>query len=183
MTDNIEVTKVSEKNNRESLDNLIPIIYDELRKLAGVIFRSERINHTLQPTALVHEVYLKLIDSKNLSWQNKAHFLGIAAHAMRQILVNYAIAHNRQRRGGGQTLMTLDESLNFLANQNLDVIDLNEALERLSQLDERQARIVELRFFGGLSLNEIAAVLEISTATVSREWEMARNWLYLQLNH
>lgn len=182
MADSEEVTRLLQAGDAESLAKLLPLVYDELRSLAAALLHRERANHTLQPTALVHEAYLKLTTGNGkLSWQNRAHFFGIAANSMRQILVNHAKAHGRQKRGGGQTLIALDDSVSFSYAHDLDVLALNEALETLAQLDGRQAKIVELRFFGGLTLEETATVLEVSTATVSREWEMARTWLYRQL--
>jgi RNA polymerase sigma factor (TIGR02999 family) len=183
MADSGEITRLLQDGDNQSLEKLLPLVYAELKNLANSLFRSERANHTLQPTALVHEAYLKLVSGDNISWQNRAHFFGIAANSMRQILVNHAMARQRQKRGGGQTLMALDDSVSFSYGQDLDVIALNESLETLAQLDPRQAKIVELRFFGGLTIDETAAVLNISTATVSREWEMARTWLYCQLSN
>lgn len=176
------ITEILRSGDRETLGELLPLVYGELRNIAARLFQSERGDHTLQPTALVHETYIKLVGDENISWQNRAHFFGIAARSMRQILVNHAISRQRKKRGGGRTLITLDESFGSESNENIDVLALHEALEQLGQLDERQSRIVELRFFGGLTLKETAAVLEISTATVSREWEMARAWLYRQLS-
>jgi RNA polymerase sigma factor (TIGR02999 family) len=183
MADSGEITRLLQHGDDQSLEKLLPLVYGELKSLANSLFRSERANHTLQPTALVHEAYLKLVSGANISWQNRAHFFGIAANAMRQILVNHAKARQCQKRGGGQTLMALDDSVSFPYSQDLDVIALNESLETLAQLDPRQAKIVELRFFGGLTIDETAAVLNISSATVSREWEMARTWLYCQLSN
>lgn len=185
MADGGEITGLLQAGDGAALEKLLPLVYDELKSLANGLFRRERAGHTLQPTALVHEAYLKLVgEDGKISWQNRAHFFGIAANSMRQILVNHAKARNRQKRGGGQTLIVLDDSISFSYAKDLDVLALHEALEMLAQLDGRQAKIVELRFFGGLTLEETAAVLEISTATVSREWEMARTWLYRQLcNH
>lgn len=183
MADKAEITKLLQAGDEESLAKLLPLVYDELRSLAAALFSRERANHTLQPTALVHEAYLRLTTgSDKLSWQNRAHFFGIAANSMRQILVNHAKARRREKRGGGQTLIALDESISFSYARDLDVLALNEALETLAQLDARQVRIVELRFFGGLTLEETATMLDVSTATVSREWEMARTWLYRQLS-
>lgn len=183
MAESGEVTRLLQAGDDESLAKLLPLVYNELRSLAAALLHHERANHTLQPTALVHEAYLKLTAGNDqLSWQNRAHFFGIAANSMRQILVNYAKAQRRQKRGGGQTLIALDDSVSFSYAQDLDVLALNEALETLAQLDGRQAKIVELRFFAGLTLEETATVLEFSTATVSREWDMARTWLYRQLS-
>lgn len=178
-----EITKLLQRGDPQSLEKLLPIVYDELRSLAGAIFRGEfRANHTLQPTALVHEAYLKLIgDANKISWQNRTHFFGIAARSMRQILVTHAIAHRAEKRGGGQTVLALDDAVSFFQTQNIEIISLHEALERLALLDARQAEIVELKFFGGLTNEETAEFLGISVSTVKREWEMARSWLYREL--
>jgi len=183
MADSTEITRLLQAGDAESLDQLLPLVYNELKALASALFRSERSDHTLQPTALVHEAYLRLVaDADGVSWQNRAHFFGIAANSMRQILVNYAVARSRQKRGSGQTKIALDESVSFSYAREMDVLTLNDALQELSRLDGRQAKIVELRFFGGLTLKETAEVMEISTATVSREWEMARTWLYREMS-
>ena len=178
------IRKILQHNDSEKLDELIPFVYEELKKLAAFYFRSERKNHTLQPTALVHELYIRLVtENKHFSWESRAHFLGIAARVMRQILVNYAHAYRSQKRHGGQTLIVLDESIDYSYHPNIDIINLNEALERLARLDKVQAQIIELRFFGGLSMEETAAILGISTATVSRNWLMAKTWLYRELKN
>ena len=136
----------------------------------------------MQPTALVHEAYIRLLgDSDGITWENRAHFFGIAARSMRQILVNHAVAHNADKRGGGQTVLALDDAVSFFQTQDLEILSLHEALVRLEVLDTRQAEIVELKFFGGMTIDEIAAVLDISPATIKREWEMARSWLYREL--
>lgn len=178
-----EITKLLQQGDAQSLEKLLPIVYDELRSLADVLFRKEyRANHTLQPTALVHEAYLRLIEnSDGISWQNRAHFFGIAARSMRQILVNHAVAHNAEKRGGGQTVLALNDAISFLNTQNIEILALHEALEKLAELDKKQAEIVELKFFGGLTNEETAEVLQISVSTVKREWEMARSWLYREL--
>jgi RNA polymerase sigma factor (TIGR02999 family) len=178
-----EITKLLQQGDSQSLEKLLPIVYDELRSLAAALFRGEfRVNHTLQPTALVHEAYLKLIgDADKISWQNRAHFFGIAARSMRQILVTHAIAHRAGKRGGGQTVLALDDAVSFFQTQDVEIISLNEALEKLERLDKRQTEIVELKFFGGLTNEETAEVLGISVSTVKREWEMARSWLYREL--
>lgn len=178
-----EITNLLQNGDVDSLDKLLPLIYDELKKMASNMFRNERSDHTLQPTALVHEAYIKLVaDGSGISWQNRAHFFGIAANSMRQILVNHAKARGREKRGGGRTLIALDDSVSFSYESDLDVLSLNESIETLAALDARQAKIIELRFFGGLTLKETAEVMEISTATVSREWEMARTWLYREMS-
>jgi RNA polymerase sigma-70 factor (ECF subfamily) len=180
-----EIPTLLQSKDISALEKIFPLVYEELHALAASLFRREsRENHTLQPTALVHEAYLKLVGNSNsISWQNKAHFLGIAARAMRQILVNHALAHQTEKRGGGKTLITFDESVNFFVNTNLDLLALHEALEQLTELDAKQVKIVELKFFGGLTNEELAEVLQISVSTVKREWEMARSWLYRRLKN
>lgn len=178
-----EITKLLQQGDAQALEKLFPVVYDELREIAGALFRNEfRANHTLQPTALVHEVYMRLIGNKaDVSWQSRAHFFGIAARSMRQILVNHAVAHNAEKRGGGETIIALDEAVSFFQTQNIEILALNEALEKLTRLDSKQAEVVELKFFGGLTNEETAEVLQISVSTVKREWEMARSWLYREL--
>lgn len=182
MSENIEITKLLQAGDGNSLEKLMPLVYGELKILANSIFRNERADHTLQPTALVHEAYIKLVGGKKILWQSRTHFFGIAARAMRQILVNHAVARNSQKRGEGKTLIALDKSISFSYAEDLDVLALDEALERLGELDPTSAKIVELRFFGGLSIKETAEVMEISTATVNREWRAAKTWLYRHLN-
>src|SRR5262245_18853549 len=158
---------------RQSLDALLPLVYNELRRLAESFMRRERANHTLQPTALVHEAYLRLIDQRDVNWQNRAHFLSIAAETMRRILVNYAHANQAAKRRGGETRISVDDAMNLPGVEEIDMLDLDGALTRLADLDPQQSRIVELRFFGGLTVKEVATVLELSTATVEREWRTA----------
>ena len=168
---------------REVLSDLLPLVYDELRRLADNYLRRERAGHTLQPTALVHEAYLRLIGQKPIDWQNRAHFFGVAARLMREILIEYARAKNRLKRGGEfKTIIALDDAVSFSNDKQLDVIAIDEALSQLEKLDERQARIVEMKFFGGLNIEEIAEVLSISPATVKREWSTAKLFLYKILN-
>lgn len=180
------VTKILEeiqKGNRDSLSELLPLVYDELRQLAASRLNRERSNHTLQPTALVHEAYLRLIGQKEAEWQNRAHFFGIAARLMREILIEHARGRNRQKRGGEfKTQIALDDAVSFTNTKLLDVIAVDEALSSLEKLDERQARIVEMKFFGGLTVEEIAEVLGISPATVKREWSTAKLLLYKTLH-
>lgn len=164
-----------------ALENLIPAVHAELRRQAARYLRRERQNHTLQPTALVNEAFIKLVDQRNVRWQNRAHFFGVAAQAMRRILVDHARAQHRIKRGGVQQNVTLDEGMLAAAAKSIDVLALDEALSRLTSIDERQARVVELRFFGGLSVEETATVMDISPATVKREWSMAKAWLFSQL--
>ena len=168
---------------RETLDELLPIVYDELRRLANSYLNRERDNHTLQPTALVHEAYLRLLGQKEIEWQNRAHFFGISARLMREILIEYARGRNRQKRGGEfKTQIALDEAVSFGRETQLDVVAVDEALSKLEKLDERQARIVEMKFFGGLTIEEIGEVLDISPATVKREWSTAKLLLYKMLD-
>lgn len=179
-----EVTKLLQAGNSgdaKAFEELLPLIYEELRRIAASLFRRERDAHTLQPTALVHEAYLRLIADKEVSWQNRAHFFGIAANSMRQILVNYAESRNAEKRGGQIAFISLDEAIDFLNAQNIEILALHEALEKFSKIDAQQARIVELRFFGGLTMEETAEVLDLSTATVGREWALAKLWLKREL--
>ncbi len=172
------------KNGRqESLEELLPLVYDELRRLAKSHLSRERSNHTLQPTALVHEAYLRLVGQKETEWENRAHFFGIAARLIREILIEYARMKNRKKRGGEfRTQIELDSAVSFSNQKELDLVAVDEALKKLEELDERQARIVEMKFFGGLTVEEIAEVLDISPATVKREWSSARLLLYKMLN-
>lgn len=169
------------RGDEQALAALIPLVYDELRRLAARFLRRERPGQTLQPTALVHEVYLRLLQDSHLSWQNRAHFFGIAARSMRQILVERARARGAAKRGGGQIRVTLDPELMLAAPQPLDLEVLDDALTRLAALDEDLARVVEIRFFGGLSIEEAAEALHVSPATVKRRWSLARAWLVREL--
>ncbi|HTP69157.1 MAG TPA: sigma-70 family RNA polymerase sigma factor [Dongiaceae bacterium] len=166
--------------DQNALDALMPLVYSELRQLAQHYLRRERSDHTLQSTALVHEAYLRLAGQSAPQWQNRAHFFGIAAHLMRQILVEHARGRGAAKRGGGATRITLDESFPLVAAQQneVDVIVLDQALQDLTALDAQQGRIVELRFFGGLTIEDTSEVLGISPATVKREWVTARAWLF-----
>lgn len=165
------------EGNPDALDKLMPLVYGELRRLARGYLRRERPGHTLQPTALVHEAFLRLIDQNAVRWQNRAHFFGIAAQMMRRILVNHAVNRRAGKRGGSARKVSLDEATGLAEHRDIDVIALNEALTELEAIDPRQSRVVELRFFGGLSIEESAEVLSLSTATVKREWSTARLWL------
>jgi RNA polymerase sigma factor (TIGR02999 family) len=169
------------KGNAAASDDLFQRVYGELRRLAASYMRHERPDHTLQPTALVHEAYLRLIDQRNLPGESRAHFFGVAANVMRRILVDHARAHRANKRGGRDVKVPLDDAP-ALAVENPDyLVDLDDALERLAALDPRQARIVELRFYGGLSVEEAAAILSIAPRTVDRDWRIARGWLRRQL--
>ncbi len=163
---------------REALEDLMPLVYNELRRQASRYLRRERIGHTLQTTALIHEAYLKLIEQRDVNWQNRAHFFGIAAQAMRRILVDYAKTRHREKRGGAGENLPLDEA-RFIAfkEKSIDLIALDEALTQLAKFDDQQARVVELRYFSGLSIEETAEVLKISPATVKRDWTIAKAWL------
>ncbi|HSC25792.1 MAG TPA: sigma-70 family RNA polymerase sigma factor [Vicinamibacterales bacterium] len=167
--------------DRQSLDSLLPIVYQELRRLAASYLRHERPGQTLQPTALVHEAYLRLMKDRPDRWQNRAHFCAIAAHSMRQILIERARARGAQKRWGGQARVTLDEALVKGGEQSIDLLALDRAVERLAALDPEQARIVELRFFGGLTVEETAEAMSISPATVKRHWTIARAFLVREL--
>jgi RNA polymerase sigma factor (TIGR02999 family) len=161
----------------------MPLVYAELRRLAHYYLQRERSDHTLQSTALVHEAYMRLAGQSPPQWQNRAHFFGIAAHLMRQILVEYARAHSAAKRGGSSACkLTLDEALDIQQKTNVDVIALDDALERLSELDPQQARIVEFRFFGGLTIEDTSEVLGVSPATVKRDWTSARAWLHREIS-
>ena len=167
---------------REVVDELLPIIYDELKRIAANYLRRERSDHTLQPTALVNEAYMKMIDITQVSWQNKAHFIGVAANQMRRILVDHARQHNAQKRGGEFHIMTLNEEIDKADEQSAELIALDDALTELAKMDQMKAKIVELRYFGGLSTDETAEVLGVSAITVKRHWKMAKAWLYGQLS-
>src|SRR5256714_5114698 len=167
--------------DRAALDRLTPLVYDELRRMARTYLRGERPDHTLQATALVNEAYVRLVDQHSVSWQNRAHFFGIASQEMRRILVNHAVARRTAKRGGGAQKLSLDEAVGLADGREVELIALDEALKELEKLDARQNRIVELRYFGGLSIKETAEVLDLSPATVKREWSTARLWLRRQL--
>jgi len=172
----------SRDGNKEALDRLMPLVYDELRRLAKSYMRRERPDNTLQPTALVNEAYLKLIDQREVRWQNRAHFFGIAAQLMRRILVDRARSHNASKRGGDGERVPLNENLIQAPDKpDIDLISLDDALAKLGEIDPQQSRIVELKFFGGLTVDEIAEVLKISPATVKRDWSVAKAWLHREI--
>ena len=183
MTETSEVTillnRISDGDG-EAPEELLPLVYGELRKLAHSYMQNERSDHTLQATALVHEAFIRLVDWEKVSWQNRAHFFAVAASVMRKILVDYAREKKAQKRDFGQKL-ELNEAVSFSPQKEVDLIDLDEALEDLAKFDEQQSKIVELRFFGGLTLEETAHALSISTATVSREWTVAKAWLFQRM--
>jgi RNA polymerase sigma-70 factor, ECF subfamily len=171
-----------QNGNRDAQSRLIPLVYAELRRVAARYMRGEQPGHTLQATALVHEAYLRLAGQTEINWQNRAHFFGVAASLMRRILVDHARTRRAKKRGGSNQKVSLDVGTLVQSDPPRQVLALDEALERLARRDPRQSRIVELRFFGGLSEEETAEVLGISTRTVKRDWRVARAWLYQQLN-
>jgi len=165
-----------------ALDKLIPLVYEELHRLAQGYLHREAPGHTLQTTALVNEAYLRLIDWKSMRWQNRAHFFGVSAQLMRRILVDFARSRHYAKRGGGGHRVSLDEAAVVSAERDADFLALDEALARLAAIDPRKSQVVELRFFEGLSVEEIAEVLKVSPRTVMREWSLARAWLYRELS-
>jgi RNA polymerase sigma factor (TIGR02999 family) len=170
------------RGEQDALEVLLPLVYDELRRLAHHHLQGERAGHTLQSTALVHEAYLRLADQEPLRLDNRAHFFAVASHLMRQILVDYARKHHAAKRGANNLTLTLDEAVALPKKRNLRLVALDDALNGLAELDARQSQIVELRFFGGLSIDETSEVLGVSPATVKREWSTARAWLYREMD-
>lgn len=171
------------EGDQRALDQLLPMVYEELHQQAARFRRRERPNHTLQTTAIIHEAYLKLIDQRNVKWQSREHFFAIASLAMRRVLVNYAKASRREKRGGSAAKLQLEEAeLTSVTEKGEEILALDEALTRLAAIDEQQARVVELRYFSGLGLEDTAKVLGLSRATVAREWNMAKAWLYQELS-
>lgn len=184
-TDSEKITKLLlawNQGDQQARDELMPLIYDELRRIAQAYLRRERAGHTLQPTALVHEAFLRLIDQSQVNWQNRAHFFGIAARLMRQILANHAEARQAAKRGGQAERISLNDVKLVSVEQEVDLVALDEAMKRLEAIDPPQCRIVELRYFSGLTIEEIAEVMNISPATVKREWSTARAWLRRELS-
>lgn len=163
--------------DRVALEQLLPLVETELHRLAHSYMRRENAGHTLQTTALINETYLRLVDQSRVRWQNRAHFFGIAAQIMRRVLLNYARDRKRVKRGGGVYKVSLSQAMALADQESLELMALDEALDRLAQIDERKSRVVELRYFGGLSVEETAEVLKISTITVMRDWNMAKAWL------
>lgn len=168
--------------NEEALAKLAPLVEMELHRLAKLYLGQERPGHTLQPTALVNEAYLQLIDWKNVEWKNRAHFIGVAAQMMRHVLINHALRRKRNKRGGDALRVSLVEAENVAITRGTDIIALDDAMKALAQFDPRKSRIVELKFFGGLSEEEIAEVMKLSLRTVQRDWNLARAWLYKELS-
>ena len=180
-----EVTELLQEwsaGKKTALDSLTPVVYDELRRLAAIYLHRERPGHTLQATAVVHEAYMRLVDQRAVQWQNRAHFFGIAAQMIRRILVDHARGVRAAKRGGGAVALSLDEALGVSEKRDLEVEALDDALHTLSQVDTQQARVVELRFFTGLSIEETAEVLGISESTVKRDWISAKAWLFRELS-
>lgn len=169
------------RGDQSALDKLMPLVYGELRKMARQYLNKERPGHTLQTTDLIHETYLKLVDQRRVKWQNKAHFFGVSAQLMRRILVDSARRRKRAKRGGGVLALSLDERV-LVSKPPLDIVAFDEALNRLAEIDGRKARVVELRFFGGLSVDETAEFLKVSSITIMRESKMAKAWLHRALS-
>jgi RNA polymerase sigma-70 factor (ECF subfamily) len=167
--------------NQSALDELYPLVYDELHRLARRYMSRERKGHTLQTTALINEAYVRLVDQRNVHWANRSHFFAISAQIMRRILIDHARRHAYAKRGGGAQQVSLEEAATVTPDQSLELLRLDEALKTLSDMDPRRGQVVELRFFGGLNNEEIAGVLKVSENTVTRDWNMARAWLYQQL--
>ncbi|MDZ4802959.1 MAG: sigma-70 family RNA polymerase sigma factor [Bryobacteraceae bacterium] len=185
MSENPEVTRLLanwREGNSAAAEELVPLVYRELRQLAGAYMRRERGASTLQPTALVHEAWVRLAGSEQPQWQSRSHFIGVAARCMRQILVDHARRNLAEKRGGDQVRATLNEAISFSNDTSAAMVALHEALDELTKISERKAKIVELRFFGGFSVEETAQALEISIATVGREQRLAEAWLYRELN-
>ena len=181
-----EITRILQQwnnGNTDAKELLLPFVYDELKRQARILMSGERRNHTLQPTALVHEAFLKLSDQTGIDWQNRHHFYGIASRLMRQILIDYARRHAAGKRGSNPIHFSLDDLQIPVEERAGSILALDECLQRLAELDQRQAEIVEMKFFGGMSSKEIADALEISERTVGREWHSARLWLFRELNN
>ena len=176
-----ELLRAWSDGDQRALAQLLPLVEAELRRLARIYMGRERRGHTLQPTALVNEAFLRLADARGLRWQDRAHFLGISARLMRRVLVDHARAHGYQKRGGGAQRVTLHEALLASPGQSLDILALDRALEALAAVDERKSRVVELRFFGGLSVEETAEALHLSSDTIKRDWRLAKLWLLREL--
>jgi len=171
------------EGDQEALNKLIPLVYDELHKLASRYLRRERRDHTLQTTAVVHEAYLKLVNQRDANFENRLHFFAVAAQIMRRILVDYARRHHASKRGGDLYKLSLDEALVTSEEKGADLLAIDEALDRLAAIDPRQSRVVELRIFAGLTLEETAQALNISPSTVRREWSMAKAWIHRQIKN
>ena len=178
-----ELLRAWGQGNAQALDRLTPLVYQELRRIAGRYMARERRDHTLQATALVNEAYLRLVDAKEVSWRDRAHFFAISSQTMRRILVDFARARHARKRGSGAQAVSLEESLVVEGRPGADLVALDDALIALAAIDPRRARVVELRFFGGLSVEETAEVLRVSAETVKRDWKLAKVWLLRELSH
>jgi RNA polymerase sigma factor (TIGR02999 family) len=170
------------RGDESALEKLMPLVYDELRRLANRYMGRERAGHTLQTTALVNEAYLRLVGASGVRWQNRAHFFAVSAQVMRRILVDFARSRNFQKRGGGARQVSLDQALEISEERDADLVALDDALEALARLDPRKGHVVEMRFFGGLSVEETASVLGVSPDTVMRDWKMAKVWLLREMS-
>jgi RNA polymerase sigma factor (TIGR02999 family) len=167
--------------DRGAFDQLLPVVYQELRRMAGNYLRQENPGHTLQPTALVHEAWLRLIGQERVDWRNRAQFFGVAAQMMRRILVDHAKSKHREKRGGDAVKLSFDDVINLSRERAADLLALDDALDELARIDWRKSRVVELRYFGGFSVEETAQILEVSPETVMRDWKLAKAWLYQQI--
>ncbi|MBS1792526.1 MAG: sigma-70 family RNA polymerase sigma factor [Acidobacteria bacterium] len=184
MTEKKDLTKLlkdAQSGDESALNALFPLVYDELRRLAALRMKDERVDHTLQPTALVHEVYMRLIDQHSVDWSNRVHFFGLASEMMRRILVTHAVAKKTSKRGGGLVHLELNEAISFAGENEIDFVALDEALGELEKFAPRQAKVVEMRFFGGLTNEEVAAALAFDERTIKRDWRAAKAWLYDRL--
>ena len=180
-TDILLTVQHAEKSDHSAINRVFELVYEELRSIAGAMMQNERSTHTLQPTELVHEAYCRLIDQTRVDWQNRAHFFGIAARAMREVLVDYARRRSSVKRGGGWHRLTLDDRILGQDGMEAELVEFDDALTRLKKLDERMARVVELRIFGGLFTKEVAHVLGVSRKTIERDWNVAKMWLSREL--
>lgn len=179
----IDLLDAARNGNDSARDKLVALVYDELRYLAQSYLQNERSNHTLQPTALVHESFLRLIEQHEVNWQNREHFMALAATMMRRVLVDYARSHRRGKRGGGEYKLSLAEAEHYLKDEDVNLEQLNEALEKLAKNFPQKSQVIELRFFGGLTIEETARVLKISESTVERDWKFARAWLLKEMSN
>jgi RNA polymerase sigma factor (TIGR02999 family) len=171
------------RGDQAALDSLMPLVYEELRRMANRYMRRERVGHTLQTTALINEAYLRLIEQQHVQWHSRAHFFAIAAQLMRRILVDYARSHTRAKRGGGALRVSLNEATVSSPERGVELIALDDALQRLAVIDPRKSQVVELRFFGGLSIEDAAAVLKVTPMTVVRDWKTAKAWLHREISN
>lgn len=183
VSDNVTQLLIELSNgDRKAVDLLLPVIYDELRKLAANYLRRERPDHTLQPTALVHEAYIRLVDQTRVNWQNRAHFFGVAAQIMRRLLVDHARKHHAEKRGQNFQKLSLDENIDRAVERSSELLALDEALEALALFDQQKARMVELRYFGGLTIEETADVMGVTPTTIKRHWRFAKAWLHGEMH-